>query len=205
MTDYKLPDNRIRNGYLDDEQNAYKFYDEKKERAKELIDGILRLTSGAFKTDDADYGAKNLVEILEMFMIRHKNFSRSDFAEDLQSIIYDETMAKSDSYYDWRKELFDGQGLDDDGEPLPEKQETEKEVPNILDLSAHATAEGDCIDLAKHIAAVLKDERTPEQIRSSLKDGLSDICLPSQFMESPEFIAKMLCGEAIQNKEANNE
>jgi hypothetical protein len=146
MTDYKIPNNRIRNGFLDNKPNAREFYIEKLERAEELLTNLFMVTSGVFvpPNDDKDWGHKITLEVLEFFLIRHENFSRSDFAEDLQERIFRQTMTYFDNYNQWRAKTFADRGLDDDGEPLPKTREiTQKE--NVLDLSNHPPAEGECL------------------------------------------------------------
>lgn len=73
------------------------------------------------------------------------------------------------------------------------KQETGE---SVLDLSNHVTAEDECIDLAKHLSAVLKDEKTPTALYNAIVDGLGSIDLPKDYLDSPEYLQKILCREA---------
>lgn len=65
-----------------------------------------------------------------------------------------------------------------------------------LDLAEVETpAENSCIDLARHISAVIKDERTPEKMREAMEHWLGENNSDklTDFVESPEYIASQLC------------
>ena len=189
MSEFKMPDNRRRNGFLDDKTNAYLFFEGKKAIAREIIENIFSVTSGqSARPDDKDWVLKQLALLFETFTIYHKNFDSQSYANDLQDIAYDTSFRRFNAYLKWKRKAFADCGLDEDGETLPAE-----ETPNVLDLSNHAAAEDDCIDLAKHISAVLNDERTPEKLRSYMKDGLCELDIPAGTLESPEYIAKILC------------
>jgi hypothetical protein len=116
--------NRITNGYLNDSNNAWKFYQDKLNTAQELMEQIFMVTSGHELVDrsvkQTDWAQENMLMIFEMFMIRHKNFNVRSFTEDLQQRIFISTKDRSEAYSKWRAQVFTGQGLDDDGEPLAE-------------------------------------------------------------------------------------
>lgn len=125
--------NRQRNDFLNDAGNAQKFMDEKRERAKELIYQILAVTAGWDvipenpTPDQMEWAQGHFLELLEIFMIRHDNFSRSTLAEDLQFAVFHYSFAHDDAYRVWREKTFAARNLDDNGEQLETPREPEME------------------------------------------------------------------------------
>lgn len=84
--------------------------------------------------------------------------------------------------------------------PLDDEDENPKEE-TVLDLSDLKTEEDECIDIAKHISAILKNPATPTHIYNGLSDALGSLDLPKEFVDSPEYVAQILC----QEKEGRDE
>lgn len=76
----------------------------------------------------------------------------------------------------------------------PDTDEQVKTYPlkDILDLSDHPTEEGECIDLANHISAILKNPKTPTKIYNALSDELGSIDMSKDFVDSPEYVLQIL-------------
>ncbi|HEX8288149.1 MAG TPA: hypothetical protein VF556_09140 [Pyrinomonadaceae bacterium] len=71
---------------LNDWDFSRKVYTQKLHEAEELIAQILMVTSGVMevaKTGE-EFGHENIYKILDMFVLRHDNFSRATLAEELQ-------------------------------------------------------------------------------------------------------------------------
>ena len=85
------------------------------------------ITCGAFvKPENRDWAHEHPIEILEMFMVRHKNFAIPQFAEDLQEHIYTETMIYSNNTSKWKRDVFAERGLDEYSVELKTPTETQK-------------------------------------------------------------------------------
>lgn len=105
---------------LDDRLTAQKFYDKKLEIAKYNLGEILAVTSGSAVVVEqySEFGHAYLMEILEMFLIRHENFDRAQLAEDLQDHIFRWSTDYDEANRQWREKTFASIGLDTYGEPL---------------------------------------------------------------------------------------
>ncbi|MDQ3712984.1 MAG: hypothetical protein M3388_12310 [Acidobacteriota bacterium] len=151
--------NRARQPYLDllksldDLETAREFRDKQFNRATQLISHILMITCGVFvEPENKDWAHEHLIEILEMFMVRHKNFDIPQFAEDLQEHIYIETMAYSKNSSNWKKAILAERGLDEYGIALAKSIEAET-VLNLSEMSTKDTDTDDLGALANHISA----------------------------------------------------
>ncbi len=157
---------------LDDRETAQRFKDEKTERAKTLISEILMVTCGVFvEPENKDWAHEHLLEILGIFMIRHKNFSRSDFAEDLQFHIFNETKSYDNCYHKWRKSSLAKRELDYYGVELEKATEAEP----VLDLPEMATKDletDDLTELANQLSAVMKNPLLPTKLYEVMADEL---------------------------------
>ena len=80
--------------------------------------------------DNKYWAQEHLIEIFEMFQIRHKNLELGQLAEDLQEHIYRETLAYSDVSIDWKKDVLAKRGLDEYGVELSKTSDK-----SVLDLS----------------------------------------------------------------------
>ena len=76
----------------------------------------------------------------------------------------------------------------------------EKAKSEILDMSNHVTAEDDCLDLAKQMSSIIHNAKTPKRVRNAITDSLGEIEQPLDIINSPEYIAKVLCAEAKNEK-----
>lgn len=79
-----------------------------------------------------------------------------------------------------------------------EKENADYKNPNeekVLDLSNHTTAEDECIDLAKNISAILNSTKTPVRLYDAIAETLCTFDTPTEYLNSPEHIAKLLCPE----------
>lgn len=65
----------------------------------------------------------------------------------------------------------------------------------VLDLSNHSTKEDECLDLAKHLSAVMLNKNTPASVYNALAHELTDQNVPEETYYSPENLAKILCKE----------
>lgn len=105
---------------LNDKKFAFEFYRQKLQKAKDNIGDILSVTSGNMIVSEpnSEHGHAVLMEILEMFMIRHENFDRAQLAEDLQEHIFHWSMDYTGGRSNWNNKIFASIGLDSYGEPL---------------------------------------------------------------------------------------
>ncbi len=197
--------NRARQPYLDllksldDNLTAQKFRDKQLNRAKELLSYIFMVTSGAFVApDNQDWAHEHLIEILEMFMVRHENFERSQFAEDLQECIYRETFAYSDTSIDWKKDVLAKRGLDENGVELSETDKGVLDLPEQPEVSNEGTFSDAFIEKAtRHshmvwankISHVLESEEVPENIKSVISDVLITVAGEANVgIDAPELV-----------------
>ncbi len=176
---------------LDDFGFAQKFTDEKLDRAKELIAQILMVTSGVCVVNErSTFGEDNLLELLDMFQIRHDNFSASTFAENLQFHIFTFTSNHDDAYREWRKDVFAKQGMNDNGD------ETGKFADAPKDEQPAGSQELD--KLAASISEVLQNPSLPVELYNAILHGTDDIINASvpevseRFETSPEHIKAVL-------------
>lgn len=83
--------------------------------------------------------------------------------------------------------------------PFEAETEIKTKEEKVLDLSNQITAEDECIDLAKHLSAVLNSSHIPDSLKKAKANGISDVGNPNdelvKFVDSPENIAKALCEE----------
>ncbi len=102
---------------LNNETFAREFFARRLERATDGIQEILSVTIGwnVLTKKNSEWGHRILLEVLETLLIRHKNFSRSDFIEKLQKAIFDFTITKDEAYRQWETESFAKVGLDENG------------------------------------------------------------------------------------------
>ncbi len=143
---------------------AQKFTDEELERAKELIAQILMVTSGVCVVNErSTFGEDNLLELLDIFQIRHKNFDRSTFAENLQLHLFTFTANHDNAYREWRKGVFQQQGMNDNGD----------ETGKFLDAPGGESLKPS--DTAKQVSDLLNNPDLPEPIKDGLADGLLDL------------------------------
>lgn len=74
--------------------------------------------------------------------------------------------------------------------------ETQKAEEKVLDLSGQVTAEDECIDLAKHLSAVLNHPLLPPELETVIHNGISDLGNESEVInkhyKSPEVLAELL-------------
>jgi hypothetical protein len=91
---------------LDDTLFAQKFFDEKETEAKEYIESILSVCLGwsVPVEDGSEWAHERLYKILDMFMIRHENFSIMTLAEHLQFHMFHFTKKHDDAYREWSKD-----------------------------------------------------------------------------------------------------
>ena len=75
------------------------------------------------------------------------------------------------------------------------------QAPGILDLSNHATAEDECIDLARSLSTVLKNKSIPESLYNAIVDQLTTFPNSREFIDSPEYISDLLCKEVKKNND----
>ena len=94
---------------LDDTDFAREFFTEKQKEAEELIAQILMVTSGVCHSERengvTEWGHENLFQLLNLFLIRHENFDRSQIAENLQQFLFGWTMKHSAAYDEWSAPL----------------------------------------------------------------------------------------------------
>ncbi len=67
--------------------------------------------------------------------------------------------------------------------------------PVVLDLSNQTTAEDECIDLAKHLSAVLKHPQLPNKLYELLHTELVQMDQPDSSFDSVDYISMVLCQE----------
>lgn len=81
------------------------------------------------------------------------------------------------------------------------KETTEKEQASVLDLSEHITPEDSCIDIAKNLSTVLNSPQIPNSLKVAIANGLNDLTVNDDelinIMDSPKYIAKVLCGQKL--------
>jgi hypothetical protein len=113
----ELNSRQILSKKLNDKEFAYEFYNKKLQRAKIIIDDILSVTTGfAVPTESGnEWGHQSLLELFGMFSIRHENFSRSQFTEDLQNHVFTWTKTHDEAHRKWQKEAFAARGFDEHG------------------------------------------------------------------------------------------
>ncbi len=179
---------------LDDTEAARKFRDKQFARAKELLSGIFMVTCGVFvKPDNKDWAQENLIELFEMFQIRHKNFSLPQFAEDLQEHIYRETISYSDASINWKRDILASRGLGEYG--IEQNKKADRcilDMPEQSEESRHRDA------LALQISEVLKNPNLPVELYNAILHGTDDIINESssdvseRFETSPEHIKAVL-------------
>jgi hypothetical protein len=97
----------VRYPQFEDKLQAQKERDRLFEYAKELLSQILMVTTGCSTVNGTseEWGHANLIELLEIFQIRHENFERGQFAEDLQSFLFTWTHKHDDTYREWKEEI----------------------------------------------------------------------------------------------------
>jgi len=193
---------------LDDRLTAQNFRDKQLNRAKEILSYIFMVTSGAFVApDDQDWAQEHLIEVFEMFQIRHKNFELPQFAEDLQECIYRETFAYSDNSSDWKKDILAKRGLENGVElsetthksvlDLSEQPEVETET----DDEEKYTGDAEIGNLALMLSGVLTNPNLPVNVYNALSSAIDDVFneLPSEeneeissYQTSPEYLAKLI-------------
>jgi hypothetical protein len=66
-----------------------------------------------------------------------------------------------------------------------------------LDQSNQVAAEDEFIVLAKRLSSIIGNEKTPEGVRNALIDSLGTMPQPIDVIVSPEYIAKVLCLEGL--------
>lgn len=184
--------------FLNDREKARDFYTSNLELAKELIAQILMVTDDVSEIPkERGWAQKRFLVILNMFLVRHENFSTFLLAEDLQQHLFDYTHERDAAYRNWTKDAYAEFGLDGEGEPLETKA-----IDEVLDLSDHSTQEDECLDLAKHIVAIIKDPKTPTALYNAMVDefGFLGTKHLKETVNSAEFIAKQLCEEMDKKK-----
>lgn len=128
----------------------------------------------------------------------------ADFCDDLARFIYsdmsnhgEETRRKYTNNIDERIRTFGYNVCDKEGEREKIKREIygqKEEAEEVLDLSKHSTKEDECLDLAKHLSAVISNDQTPPAISRQIKTALTERNAKiKQF--TPEKIAETLCLE----------
>lgn len=99
---------RVRYPQFEDRDDARRETDKLFEHAKELLAQILMVTSGCSVVTgtNEEWGHENLVELLEIFQIRHKNFERGLFAENLSDYLFTWTKAHTETNRKWKAEIL---------------------------------------------------------------------------------------------------
>jgi hypothetical protein len=154
---------------LDDPYFAQKFFDEKEAEAKEYIERILSVCLGwSVPTEDGNEWAHELLfKILDMFMIRHENFSIMTLAEHLQFHIFNYTLTHDEAYREWKK----GWDVED---CIPEKLGKQNEQPveaaDIKNESAQidSLAEHTFSITANKIGHVLSSDKVSDDIKNAV-------------------------------------
>lgn len=84
------------------------------------------------------------------------------------------------------------QPLQDDMKSAFERFTKAEPKETVLDLSNHSTKEGECLDLAKHLSAVMLDKNTPTAVYNALADELTKQNIQPEVYYSPEHIVSIL-------------
>jgi hypothetical protein len=122
---------------LDDEEKAYKYQIEVFERAKNIVDGILSVTTGnnVIVKENNEWGHGLLLELFEILSVRHKNFYIPDFLENLSDHVFNYTFLRDNTLRNWKKETLAKRGLDEYGIPLetPAEEISQPKAKTIVD------------------------------------------------------------------------
>ncbi len=175
---------------LNDKDFAREFFARRLERAKDGIEEILSVTLGwnVLAKNNSEWGHRILLEVFETLLIRHKNFSRSDFIEKLQKAIFDFTMTRDEAYRQWETESFAKVGLDENGVEI----EADSEIVS--------TDETESYKLGLLLSCVLNNPLFPAKLEDDFRESLNDFTnlLPSdknrEFFNletSPEYLARL--------------
>ena len=180
---------------LDDTAFAYEFKEKTFSRAKAMIGDILSVTMGSAVVTEHnnEWGHAIFLELLTMFQIRHKNFSRSDFAENLQEFLYTWTIEHDTAVSDWQEKLFAKRRLDKYGLPIEAEQpnitnEPQVEQPTIEDEPLTLTQHHLQI-MANKIAHVLQSDKVSDDIKIAFQSILCEMSTSAQVgIDSPELV-----------------
>ena len=129
---------KIETGYRHEEDNQFEEARQRLEKAAlylESIFNLINLSAQAFEVVGEKYLNQYLDDLTHI----------SELGNALASSIFDSTMPYLQVEFDTKKS----------------NQFQNEDTSEVLDLSQMTTAEGECIDLAEHLSAILKDERVP--------------------------------------------
>ena len=166
---------------LNDDDTAQAFFDKKVAQSKELIAQLLMAVDGrkTSKGNQAiEWAAVNLLEIFETFQIRHDNFERENFADELKDYLYTWTLEYGDYKNEWARRVFAERGLDIHGleieTPIPESSsgspnELQPLAQQISDLMQNPHLPPKLYSVIGDEIAIVDHAHTPENVLFNLK------------------------------------
>lgn len=152
----------------------------------DLADATVTLLNSDSKTNRTE-----AILMLSSVFAKQSKHSRTLVFAILMNFIVDVEPLPKDEYIQRCNEWLD---YIQSERPKAGKAKEEK----VLDLSDHPTAEDECIDLAKQISSIIHNDKTPQGVRDAIVDSLGTMAQPMDVIDSPEYIAKVLCQEVAE-------
>ncbi len=121
-------------------------------------------------------GARTFIELLEIFQIRHENFERAQFAEDLQDYIFTESVSYFQNYLNWKKAVFAKRGFDEYGIELEKSSEQPNisNAPAVEQPEAKTLAEHHLQIMANKISHILQSDKVSDDAKEAFYSVIVD-------------------------------